>query len=146
MNLQHCLEPSVTVEVRYPHARNGNAGQVSHSAKTTTREEFIRFVDMNSQPNGRSADSSGPTHYFSPQFTSIQTSKAAAKASSRVVFFESSPRPYTCPQQIIHVQEVMCMSKLYIVPMVLIQKAFTYLPTPTPTCTRAHTHTHTQYI
>ena len=70
------LEPSATVEVRYPHARHGNAGQISHAAKTTTHEEFIRFVDMNSQPNGRSADSSGPTHYFSPQFTSIQMPKA----------------------------------------------------------------------
>ena len=69
------LEPTATVEVRFPHARHGNAGQVSHSAKTTTQEEFIRFVDMNSQPNGRSADSSGPTHYFSSQFTSIQMPK-----------------------------------------------------------------------
>ena len=70
------LEPSATVEVRYPHARHGNGGKISHAAKTTTHEEFIRFVDMNSQPNGRSADSSGPTNYFSPQFTSIQMPKA----------------------------------------------------------------------
>ena len=70
------LEPSATVEVRYLHARHGNAGQVAHSAKTTIHAEFIRFVDMNSQPNGRSADLSGPTHYFSPQFTTIQMPKA----------------------------------------------------------------------
>ena len=65
------LEPSHIVKVRYPHARHGNAGKVSHSAKTTVHDDFIKFVDMNSQPNGRSADSSGPTHYFSLKFTSI---------------------------------------------------------------------------
>ena len=37
--------------------------------------DSLQFVDMNSQPNGRSADSSGPTHYFIPKFTTIQTPK-----------------------------------------------------------------------
>ena len=69
------LEPSHVVVVSYPHARHGNAGKVSHSAKTTVHDDFIKFVDMNSQPNGRSADSSGPTHYFSPKFTSVQMPK-----------------------------------------------------------------------
>ena len=32
-------------------------------------------MDMNTQPNGRSADSSGPTHYFLPKFTTIQAPK-----------------------------------------------------------------------
>ena len=40
-----------------------------------TREDFLKFVDTNSQPNGRSADSTGPTFYFSPKFTTIQTPK-----------------------------------------------------------------------
>ena len=69
------LEPSATVTVRMPHSRHGNAGQVSHSAKTSVRERFLEFVDNNSQPNGRSADSHGPTSYFSPQFTAIQMPK-----------------------------------------------------------------------
>ena len=60
------------VELRYPHDRHGDAGQVSNSTNTTTHDEFIRFVDMNSQPNGRLADTSGLTRYFSPQFTSLQ--------------------------------------------------------------------------
>ena len=65
------VEPTDEVEVRTPHGRHGNAGKV---AKTTTHEKFLDFVDMNSQPNGLSADSSGPT-YFSPKFTSIQMPK-----------------------------------------------------------------------
>ena len=70
------LNPSVVVDVRYPHAKHGNALKPSHSAKKSTMEDFLQFVDINSQPNGRSADSSGPTAYFLPKFTSIQSPKA----------------------------------------------------------------------
>lgn len=70
------MEPSATIQVRFPHERHGNAGKVSNSAKTTLREEFLEFVDANSQPNGRSADSSGPTIYFIPKFTTIQMPKS----------------------------------------------------------------------
>ena len=45
------------VRVRYPHERHGNAGKTSHSAKTSVMQDFLQFVDLNSQPNGRSADS-----------------------------------------------------------------------------------------
>ena len=69
------VEPTDEVEVRTPHSRHGNASKVSYSAKTATHEKFLEFVDMNSQLNGRSADSSGPTFYFSPKFTSIQMPK-----------------------------------------------------------------------
>ena len=37
--------------------------------------DFPEFVDINSQPNGRSADSTGPTHNFLPKFTTIQMPK-----------------------------------------------------------------------
>ena len=70
------LDPSATVDVRYPHGKHGNALKISHSAKTSTMEDFLQFVDLNSQPNGRSADSSGPTVYFLPKFTTIQEPKA----------------------------------------------------------------------
>ena len=69
------LESSFIVGVRIPHERHGNAGKVSNSAKTTLREAFLQFVDANSQPNGRSADSSGPTSYFLPKFSTIQMPK-----------------------------------------------------------------------
>ena len=69
------VDPTDQVEVRTPHGRHGNAGKESHSAKSTVRQQFLQFVDMNSQPNGRSADSSGPTIYFSPKFTTIQMPK-----------------------------------------------------------------------
>lgn len=66
------VEPSDTLDVRYPHQKHGNALKKSHSAKT---DKFLEFVDINTQPNGRSADSSGPTHYFLPKFTTIQAPK-----------------------------------------------------------------------
>ena len=68
-------DASAVIQVRVPHKRHGNAGKVSNSAKTTVRQDFIEFVDMNTQPNGRSADSSGPTVYFLPKFTTIQAPK-----------------------------------------------------------------------
>ena len=66
------LLPSHEVMVRYPHDRHGNAGKKSNSSKSSVMESFLTFVDANSQPNGRSADSSGPTFYFLPKFSSLQ--------------------------------------------------------------------------
>lgn len=57
------------VMVRYPHERHGNAGQPSHSAKSTIMQDFLLFVDVNSQLNGRFTHSSGPTFYFLPKFS-----------------------------------------------------------------------------
>ena len=70
------LDPSASIDLRYPHGKHGNALKTSHSAKTSTMEDFLQFVDMNSQPNGRSADSTGPTVYFLSKFTTIQAPKA----------------------------------------------------------------------
>jgi len=39
------------------------------------REDFLNFVGCNVQPNGRSADSSGLTHYFVSTFTTLQVPK-----------------------------------------------------------------------
>lgn len=69
------LDSSTVVQVRYPHGRHGNAGKKSHFAKEASLQEFLQFVDNNSQPNGRSADSTGPTSYFIPKFTAIQMPK-----------------------------------------------------------------------
>ena len=38
-------------------------------------DDFLTFVDLNSQANGRSADSSAPTFYFLPKFTTVQMPK-----------------------------------------------------------------------
>ena len=46
------LSASTTVNVRYPHTKHGNAGEVSNSAKKTVLDDFLTFVDTNSQPNG----------------------------------------------------------------------------------------------
>ena len=69
------LAGSAIVQVRYPHERHGLAGKTSNSAKVDTQKEFLEFVDVNSQPNGRSADSTGPTFYFLSKFSTIQMPK-----------------------------------------------------------------------
>ena len=68
------LSDEAAVVVRYPHERHGNAGKVSNAARTSVMEDFLAFVDNNSPPNGRSADSHGPTWYFISKFT-IQSPK-----------------------------------------------------------------------
>lgn len=68
-------DSSTIVEVRVPHQRHGLAGKTSNSAKTSVLDDFLIFVDTNTQPNGRASDSSGPTSYFLPNFTTIQTPK-----------------------------------------------------------------------
>ena len=61
-----------TVDVHYPHQRHGNAGKASHSAKKDAKSDFLTFIDGNSQPNGRSADSTSATYFFLPPFQTIQ--------------------------------------------------------------------------
>ena len=62
------LDNSSTVMVQYPHECHGSAGKVSHAAKVDVKQEYLNFVDLNSQPNGRSAESSSATH---PKFRTI---------------------------------------------------------------------------
>ena len=71
------VDPATVLKVRFPHECHGNAGKASNRAKTSVKKDFLHFVDNNTQPNGRSADSSGPTFYFSPKFTTVQTPKAS---------------------------------------------------------------------
>ena len=70
------VQSDQSVQVRYPHHRHGLAGKKSNSSKSTAKEAFLQFVDSNSQPNGRSADSASATHYLLPKFRTIQIPKA----------------------------------------------------------------------
>ena len=69
------LSNDSTVNVRYPHHRHGNSGKASHAAKKDAKSDFLTFVDVNSQPNGRSADSSSATHFFSSEISNCADSK-----------------------------------------------------------------------
>ena len=60
------------VRVRYPYERHGLGGKTSNNAKVQLRDDFLRFVDRNSQPNGRKSDSHGATHFFLPKFTTMR--------------------------------------------------------------------------
>ena len=71
------LDSTHTVDVWYPHAKHGNAGKTSHHAKTSIMDDFLTFVDLKSQANGRSADSTGSTFYFLPKFTTVQMPNAS---------------------------------------------------------------------
>ena len=46
------IDPLTKVKVRVPHARHGLAGKTSNSAKTEVLDDFLTFVDSNSQRNG----------------------------------------------------------------------------------------------
>ena len=70
------LDNLSSVTIQYPHERHGIVGSISHAAKVDAKQDFLNFVDINSQPNGRSAESSSATHYFLPKFRTIQTPKA----------------------------------------------------------------------
>ena len=69
------IAPEEVLSVQYPHERRGLAGRVSNSAKSDTLQDFLTFVDANSQPNGRSVGSYCPTHYFISKFMTIQMPK-----------------------------------------------------------------------
>ena len=64
-----------TVSVCYPHEKHGLTGNISNSAKVTIKESFLKFVDNNSQANGRRLDSRNPTHYLFPKFKTISEPK-----------------------------------------------------------------------
>ena len=57
------------------HHLHGLAGMPSNSSKSSAKQDFLQFIDNNSQPNGQSADSASTTHYLLPNFRTIQTPK-----------------------------------------------------------------------
>lgn len=69
------MDDSVKVSVRYQHSQHGNARKTSNAAKPNVMNDFLAFVDSNSQPNSRSADSFGPKFYFVSKFCTVQTPK-----------------------------------------------------------------------
>ena len=62
------LKSTSTVTVQLPHERHGHAGKTSHAAKVETKMDFLNFIDLNSQPNGCSADSTSATHFSCQSF------------------------------------------------------------------------------
>ena len=67
------------MELRYPHEQHGLRGKTSNRAKTDVMNDFLKFVDNNSTPNGRQADSRCPTFYFLPKFRRIEPPKSDEK-------------------------------------------------------------------
>lgn len=73
------LDDNEDVEVNYPHEKHGLQGKTSNRAKTNVMNDFLTFVDHNSTPNGRQADSQCPTFYFLPKFRRIKPPKSNEK-------------------------------------------------------------------
>ena len=69
------LERNEEVTVRYPYQHHGLAGKPSNSSKKDAKAAFLEFVDCNSQPNGRKAESPCATSYLLPKFRTIQIPK-----------------------------------------------------------------------
>jgi hypothetical protein len=67
------------VNVRYPHESHGLARKPSNSSKRSVRDDFLQFIDLNSQPNGRNSSSFGALFYFLPKFSRIGEPKKSEK-------------------------------------------------------------------
>lgn len=53
---------------------HGNAGKQSHNVKYEgILNRFLKFVDLNSSPNGHKEESHGSLYYFHPKFTVLRT-------------------------------------------------------------------------
>ena len=67
----HSLAEDNTVEVKFPHERHGLARRQSNHAMPDVIADFLEFVDVNSQPNGRQTGSHHAQYYFLSKFTRI---------------------------------------------------------------------------
>ena len=56
-----------------------------NSVELSTKELYLKFVDNNSQANGRHLDSRNPTHYLFPKFRTITEPKRNASGYSEKV-------------------------------------------------------------
>ena len=65
------VDDDEVVEVQYPHEHHGLTGKASNHAKKEVMVDFLEFVDLNSQPNGRQAGSYSAQFFFLPKFTRI---------------------------------------------------------------------------
>ena len=88
------LDDDDLVEVQYPHEQHGLAGRSSNHAKMEVMEQFLDFVDLNSQPNGRQADSYSAQFFFLPKFTRIVTPKIGEKNYDTKVKLDWSDHTY----------------------------------------------------
>ena len=73
------LSGNIPVQVQNPIGRHSLSGKRSNNAKEEVKVEFLSFVDLHSQPNGRQAGSYGPHFYFDSTFTRFDVPKRSCK-------------------------------------------------------------------
>ena len=77
------VDDDEVVEVQYPHERHRLSGKQSNLAKTEVMRDFLEFVDLNSQPNGRQAGSYSAQSFLLPKFTRIAAPRDGEKNCDR---------------------------------------------------------------
>lgn len=65
--------------LKFPYKRHGLAGRPSNHSKLDVMADFLEFVDLNSQPNGRHAGSYNAQFFFIPKFTCIAPPRPGEK-------------------------------------------------------------------
>ena len=76
------LEGASVVSVRFPHSSHSLARRSSNFSKRSVREDFLQFVDANSQPNGRNSSSFGAQFYFLPKYSRVGEPKKGEQGST----------------------------------------------------------------
>ena len=57
--------------LKFPYKRHGLAGRPSNHSKLDVMADFLEFVDLNTQPNGRHTGSYNAQFFFIPKFSRI---------------------------------------------------------------------------
>ena len=96
------LTATAIVNVQYPHHRHGNSGKPSHSAKKDAKSDFLTFLDTNSQPNGRSSDSTSATHFFAefPNYSNSHKDVSISNYSASTWLISKQPKHSIYPHSL----------------------------------------------
>ena len=78
------VDSSTLVQVHNPAGCHGLCGKRSNNSKEEVMNDFLKFVDLYSQPNGRQAGSYGPHFYFDSRFTRFDKPKKSCKNFSEM--------------------------------------------------------------
>ena len=82
------LASTAIVNIQYLHHHHGNSVKPSDSAKKDAKSDFLMFVDANSQPYERSANSTSVTHFFGEilNYSNSQKRRIQLRWKSSAVF------------------------------------------------------------
>ena len=106
------LDEDEDVEVKFPYERYGLAGHPSDHSKLDVMADFLEFVDLNSQPNGRHADSYSAQFFFIPKFSRIAPPRPGIEGEPVTTYKEEQKHDISAKQM----ANVITMYDRFIVP------------------------------